>query len=298
MGSQYVITDSFRVYLLQNNNTCIPALTINYICDRINSYHIEWGLLMEYLYHYTNLASLALILKNRTVRFNSLINMDDAEEVKTKNSAYLGKYCYISSWTDCAEESIPFWGLYTQQMSGVRIKMRKCPFNKSIVSLPYYDNGNPFETYIPKPLITRNDIYLYPTIPFLREVVYTTNDDLINPSPITLLERNPNGTYNIQGNFNDVGGHKRDSWRFQSEWRYSIIVFPRGNNGELNIHLEANISDMPFDHYDFTISDEAFSDIEITTGPKMSVGDKILLESLVKEYCPSAIIQPSSLQIR
>lgn len=64
---------------------------------------------MEYLYHYTSLSSLALILKSKKLRFNSLINMDDAEEVKTKNSEYLGKYCFISSWTDLEEENIPFW---------------------------------------------------------------------------------------------------------------------------------------------------------------------------------------------
>lgn len=77
---------------------------------------------MEYLYHYTNLSSLALIFKNKTFRFNSLINMDDAEEVKTKNSPFLGKYCFISSWTDIEAESIPFWGLYTDNMSGIRIE--------------------------------------------------------------------------------------------------------------------------------------------------------------------------------
>lgn len=41
---------------------------------------------MGYLYHYTSLSTLALILKSKTIRFNSLINMDDAEDVKTKNS--------------------------------------------------------------------------------------------------------------------------------------------------------------------------------------------------------------------
>ncbi|RHM14500.1 hypothetical protein DWZ83_02405 [Amedibacillus dolichus] len=62
---------------------------------------------MEYLYHYTNVSSLALILKNKTIRLNSLLNMDDADEVVTKNNEYLGKYCFVSSWTDLADESIP-----------------------------------------------------------------------------------------------------------------------------------------------------------------------------------------------
>lgn len=37
----------------------------------------------EYLYHYTSIDNLALILKNKTIRFNSLINVDDPDEIKT-----------------------------------------------------------------------------------------------------------------------------------------------------------------------------------------------------------------------
>ena len=36
----------------------------------------------EYLYHYTNLSSLAMILKTETVRLNSLKNMDDADKTR------------------------------------------------------------------------------------------------------------------------------------------------------------------------------------------------------------------------
>lgn len=50
--------------------------------------------MIEYLYHYTNLSSLALILKNRTFRLNSLKNMDDAEEIVTTNSKFLGSIAW------------------------------------------------------------------------------------------------------------------------------------------------------------------------------------------------------------
>ena len=36
----------------------------------------------EYLYHYTNLPSLAMILKTKTLRLNSLKNMDDADKTR------------------------------------------------------------------------------------------------------------------------------------------------------------------------------------------------------------------------
>ncbi len=252
---------------------------------------------MEYLYHYTSLSSLALILKNKTIRFNSLINMDDAEEVKTKNSDYLGKYCFISSWTDIEQESIPFWGLYTSNMTGVRIRMRKYPFRKKKYSLSYYEEGKEFESFVPESLVARKDIYLYPSLPFLRKVEYTDNDDLIYPKPIDYLCKNSNGTFNLTGNFKNINKFKRDSWLFQSEWRYGFIVFPHDEKGCLNMQLKANAKDLPFYFYDFEINEEALGDIEILTGPKMNTGDKELLKLLCEKYCPQAVIKESQLQI-
>ena len=39
----------------------------------------------EYLYHYTSIETLLLILKNKTLAFNSLINVDDLEECESKD---------------------------------------------------------------------------------------------------------------------------------------------------------------------------------------------------------------------
>lgn len=44
---------------------------------------------MRYLYHYTSLETLALILKNKTLCFNSLLNVDDVEEAQSKD---MGKF--------------------------------------------------------------------------------------------------------------------------------------------------------------------------------------------------------------
>ena len=83
---------------------------------------------LEYLYHYTNIETLALILKNRTIRFNSLDKMDDLQEQQTSDVKNIGQFCYISSWTDDSTESIPMWNMYASLNLGVRIKLRKNPF--------------------------------------------------------------------------------------------------------------------------------------------------------------------------
>ena len=76
----------------------------------------------EYLYHYTNIETLALILQNHSFRFNSLDKMDDLQEQETADLKNVGQFCYISSWTDDVDESIPMWNMYTSINSGVRIK--------------------------------------------------------------------------------------------------------------------------------------------------------------------------------
>lgn len=51
----------------------------------------NWGKSMtniietDYLYHYTSLEKLALILKNRTIRLSPLDKMDDRQEQKTSD---------------------------------------------------------------------------------------------------------------------------------------------------------------------------------------------------------------------
>lgn len=80
---------------------------------------------IEYLYRYTSLESLALILKSRQIRLNPLDKMDDLQEQKTADVENLGKFVFISSWTEESDESIPMWRMYTDPRAGVRIKMRK-----------------------------------------------------------------------------------------------------------------------------------------------------------------------------
>lgn len=53
--------------------------------------------MQEYLYHYTSIENLALILKNRTIRLNTLDKMDDLQEQKTRDVQNFGKFFFVSS---------------------------------------------------------------------------------------------------------------------------------------------------------------------------------------------------------
>lgn len=51
------------------------------------------------LYHYTTIDTLALILKNRTIRFNRLDKVDDLEEKVVSCGVNLAQYIFASCWT-------------------------------------------------------------------------------------------------------------------------------------------------------------------------------------------------------
>ncbi len=82
----------------------------------------------DFLYHYTTISNLALILKNRTLRLNPLNQMDDLQETKNKDIQNLEQFVYVSSWTNKEEEIIPMWKMYTNPQLVVRIGLPKNPF--------------------------------------------------------------------------------------------------------------------------------------------------------------------------
>ena len=87
------------------------------------------------IHQYTSIDSLALILKNKTIRFKRLDKMDDIEEAALSNAGiHLGGFMFVSCWTYNENESIPLWRMYTPTTKGVRISLDKDMFKKHIVT--------------------------------------------------------------------------------------------------------------------------------------------------------------------
>jgi hypothetical protein len=51
----------------------------------------------------------------------------------------------------------------------------------------------------------------------------------------------------------------------------------------------------PFRYYDLDIDPTCFVEMEIVCSPQMTVGNKVLLETIVEKYNPSATIKESEL---
>lgn len=261
---------------------------------------------MDYLYHYTNLSSLALILSNKTIRFNSLCNVDDLQEQETEDIKNLGRFCFISSWTDDSSESIPMWNMYTEMASGVRIRLPKFPFEetKSVTEKdgkPIFKYGHidDIASIIPVQKMLEYKFYtpgLQRQENILFEVQYTQDKKKLYPK---IFSESLEG---VELAFGNLGIYKNEGWKFQKEWRYKFLALPLDLSDEE--HMEENLkvmvsdiisgkANLSFSHYDIPILTEAFSQMEIVLSPKMSEGNRLIVNNLVEKYNPTAKVYES-----
>ena len=266
----------------------------------------------EYLYHYTNIETLALILKNRTIRLNSLDKMDDLQEQQTADIKNIGQFCYISSWTDDSTESIPMWNMYASLNLGVRIKLRKNPFKvydntaedlSKVVNISVSDNSNskPLQSIIPLAEMFSKGFFTIQAMnkEILFKVEYTDDKEKLYPH---LLKEDGKG-FSIE--LGMLGKYKNLHWQFQNEWRYILNFIPLNLNQPVevsynNFQIIANkmrlgLEKQPFPYYDLHISDKAFEDMQITLSPRISAGSRVIVENLIEKYNPVAKLSESHL---
>lgn len=267
---------------------------------------------IEYLYHYTNIETLALILKNRTIRFNSLDKMDDLQEEQTADIKNIGQFCYISSWTDDATESIPMWNMYASLNLGVRIRLRKDPFKvydnniesfAKVVDIPVVDdsNGAPFPTLIPLSEMFTNGFVSIQALNrrLLCKVEYTNDAERLYPH----ILKDDGERFSIA--LGELGKSKNLHWKFQNEWRYILDIIPFNMNQPIEKimsdfqilahEMKLGLATQSVSYYDMRISDEAFEDMQVTLSPRISTGSKIIVEDLIEKYNPSAELKQSTL---
>lgn len=258
---------------------------------------------MKYLYHYTSIDKLALIMKTRTIKFTNLLNVDDPEEAETEDLGKAGKHCLVSCWTDNKEDSIPMWNMYTPEMKGVRLRMRPYPFKQYI-----YDKGTLHFSETVKSYINYNGEYakkvnIAPECPLLEKIEYTDDENLIKPQIVKQKE----GQKIIF--FGDVGRCKRKYWEFQQEYRYIIRTAPwsteeleQVQTPEEHIQIFNRILDETNNQYCdeifLVLSDDAFENAEILLGPKTSDIEYIIVEALLEKYCKGKHIELKKSKIK
>lgn len=265
----------------------------------------------NFLYHYTTIEKLALILKNKTIRLTPLDKLDDVQEAKTKDFKNLGRYIFVSSWTEDETESIPMWNLYSDLSCGVRIGLRRDPFKWHITKgsdlvrpdLKAADEAtlkNEIKTFLDLAPLILNDIFSPQAMngDILKKVEYTEDLEKLIPQ---IIEQEEKG---VSLGFGKLGNVKNQYWEFQKEWRY-VLQFFRVPISDLQNVQEKLVNEFNkiiegkderiFDYYDLEIDDGAFNEMIITPSPKITPGNKVLLESIIEKYNPEAKIIESQL---
>ena len=256
------------------------------------------------IYQYTSIDTLALILQSKQILFNRLDKVDDLEEGGIiPNGVKIGKYVFVSCWTENSEENIPLWKMYTNGV-GVRIGLKKDMFKDFFLSGKTYDgylNGSikskiPLDefsnpNYFVLPLFDENYGFFYRKIQYVDSVVDKTNKS---------IEEN-HGSMSIS--FKDVGTYKNRRWAFQEESRFVIAIIPKSpclkfTDAEYGNWLAAalkNNIELPLDKYFLYLKDEVFDYLEICLSPNISYAKKLIVEALRDKYAPNAIIKDSNL---
>lgn len=265
------------------------------------------------IYHYTTIETLALILRNHTIRFSRLDKVDDIEESEFTSgptNVKLGNYVFASCWTRCEEESIAQWKLYAGY-DGVRIALSENDVFQTYDITPEFLDS--MQSYFKPPFSpVGKDAICNPRInPIMCEdVVYTDDPFMLAQDAII-----DTGTHTDLSSTN-AGKYKRKIWEFQKECRFKFIVYPMEANiveylgkteidldqkfsisaqGMTNIFLNQPISQ---EYYDAAMSSTALDHLQVMLGPRTSVAQETIVKALLYQYAPKAILNHSVLKLR
>lgn len=262
------------------------------------------------VYHYTTIEALALILKNRTLLFNRLDCVDDIEEGSVVSSGIaVGKYVFVSCWTESVEESIPLWKMYAGDKMGVRIGLDKDMFKKYVyinpvlggqqwtgdITLPLSKAQLEAPDHFVLPILTFNGDFFYRNVQYVDNVTEKTNNAVeIKP------DAEGHTTANIA--FGEIGKYKHKRWDFQKETRFVLTILPfnpllvnPNEVGSVAVNSYMQNKSVGFDKYFMQLDERVLSDIEITLSPNATEGQRVIVESLAAQFAPNATIKPSSL---
>lgn len=239
------------------------------------------------VYHYTSIETLALILKNKTIRFNRLDHVDDCEESlygSGPTNIKLGQYTFVSCWTKDSTENLSLWKMYTNN-KGVRIGLEEDMF----ISYPCGEKRSFFES---DKIVGNAFISKFTNFPDIYDILYVTNPE---ENIKKIVEQVGTGAF-IKTD--QMGMYKRKEWAFQQECRFKINVNPinpkfiNGNTDIIGSIAPSIASNTPVNvsYIDVRLDEAKLNSIEIMMGPMTTLGEKVIVEYLTADLGDKNII--------
>lgn len=263
----------------------------------------------EFLYHYTELDSLALILKNQTLRFSRLDRVNDPEEAQAIDLPQANEAVFSSSWTATAEESIPLWSIYSGAMEGVRIRLPRNLFLGRCEPVQEPNNKS-YQLVAPETVIDgqRRPLKIEREgLSSHRDVYWTSAPQKVRysdlPADRMLRCFEDDGDDSLFFSLHPLGLVKKKHWSFEEEWRFRIfalsaeaVITKQDNPHEID-RFDLKRYPVKTEFLDVLLDPECLRRVQVTLGPRTTAAHRIYVESLLKEYAPEGGCQPSSFRV-
>ena len=253
---------------------------------------------MSKIFHYTTLETLILIIKNRTLRFNSLKNVDDCREGLSNDLGSFAEHIFVSSWTRDQTENPALWKMYSDLHTGVRIGIDSTSISYEKLETWGEKDVNTLIYPIQNTENLPNDYYA---------INWLNNDTLDTVIDIEYKDNRPKFIGNHgERRYDYICSVKDTYWKFQKECRFVLFGVKKSDIAEVNMNnlreflsKGINLSSMELNYIDLQLTDYFFKNLEITAAPLMSDAYYDLLNNyLHNKISQSVSLQRSALKIR
>ena len=243
------------------------------------------------IFHYTSIETLALILENRTLRFNNAKKVDDPNEAISKDYGSMQDYVFISCWTNESTESIPLWKIYGNNCHGVRLESDTNYIHFEGEETPINGMYKVVEN-VKKEFDTDYFINLWQL-----ETNYSDEERFFKKDTSTATQKS--WEYQVDAVFNT----KSTCWSFEKEIRFILLgcgLEPDKykNNWQLVFNNITEKKKINSSFVDLILFDDFFNNLTITTGSLQNEAERIIVQSLVQKYNQNIKVLESKLQLR
>lgn len=199
--------------------------------------------------------------------------------------------------------------MYAGDKMGVRIGLEKDMFRKyQIVNpkwggrqwqgsmiLPLQPEAFDAKDHFVLPIFTQEGDFFYRKIQYVDDVASKTKDAVI-------ITPDENGKADAKISLGEIGRYKHKRWAFQNETRFVLTILPFNplltnpdDVGSIVINSYIQNKPIPFTRHFMHLDPSALFNIEITLSPNATEGQRVIVESLIRQYAPSAVIKDSAL---
>ena len=234
----------------------------------------------KYLFHYTSLDTLKLIIQNNTFRFNRLDRMNDPYEGHNSLFSNSRKNVFSSSWTAEHRDELPMWKMYTD-LKGVRLRMPIDLFNFSekleVVKMGRADDFL-IKSQLNKKYEIEIDLSKFPKIEDDNQKMEVNS--VYGPSKVDYFEteellekdvvsKNEKAKFDLREiNTTLLGQRKFDYWSFEKEYRFRIFSAQMMAGSIDVLTAFEHFANVNTDYIDVEYKKECLEDCEIILGPK------------------------------